>query len=91
MKDALYIKTRIADICAEPVYNDREMIQISQAKQNTLLWIYNAGNLRTEKELTYRINRLKEEIMGYELANVSGFPIKLLKTQVKEVENILYD
>lgn len=91
MKDALYIKTRIADICAEPVYNDREMIQISQAKQNTLLWIFNMGKLRTEKELNYRINRLKEEIMGYELANVKGFPIKLLNVQIKEIKNILED
>ena len=33
MKDALYIKTRIADICAEPVYNDREMIQIRDELQ----------------------------------------------------------
>ncbi len=91
MKDSLYIKSRLNDICCTIIPQDKEALQIHQAKQNTLLWIYNKGNIRTVKELEYRIRRLQEELQVLTFSNTQGFPVKLIKSQLLEVQNILKD
>lgn len=91
MKDSLYIKSRLNDISCTVIPQDKEALQIHQAKQNTLLWIYNMGKLRSEKELQYRIRRLQEELQVLDFSHTQGFPVKLLKSQISEVQNILQD
>ena len=89
MRDNLYIKSRLAEVDTETVPQNPDSLTIHNAKQSVLYWIYNSGNVRTEKELLLQLQNFKEELLGLEFANSNEFSKKVVDVKIKEVENIL--
>lgn len=89
MKDSLFIKSRLNEINSTIPSQYTDKIQIHAALQRILFWVYNDGNLRTQKEIEDKITILKEEILGLRYANISGFDIKILEVQINELLQIM--
>lgn len=89
MKDAIYIKTRLNNVNSEIVPQSIEYTAVHNARQETLMWIYNYGSIRTEKEIQNRLERVKEELIAFDFANQTGLPLKIANAKKQEIENIL--
>ena len=91
MRDSLFVKTRFDNIATEERPRTPESIQVHNAKLQILGWIYNEGELRPEEELRIQLRNCTEEIMGYELMNVTGVSLDVVKARKRELQLVLED
>lgn len=87
MKDKLLIKARLDDIQQEIIPQNDEIAYIHSQIIDTLCWVYNNGELRTEEELNLKIQTTKEELIGFEFMNDSiSSEYKATIAKLKELE-----
>lgn len=86
MKDSLYVKTHLDNVCNSIYPQSVESSQIHSARVDNMYWIYNNGNLRTDAELNLKIQNFKEELIAYEFANDFGIQFKIAEAKLKDLE-----
>ena len=87
MKDSLYIKSRLDNLCVGFTPQDNNY---QEDIINTMAWVYNYGNIRSQKEIQNRLDRTKEELLTLEMFGDNN-QIKLnhIRQKIRELENIL--
>ena len=89
MRDKLYIKSRFDNVAIQRVLTD-ELRQQKTTRLNTLAWIYNGGNIRSEEELQRQLRNVNEELLAFELTGQQNQQTKKLALCRKyELELIL--
>ena len=86
MKDTLTVKTRLDGVIHTAIPQTPEQNIVYQARINVLEWMYNNGELRTDKEFSVKIQSIKEEILAYEFAEDRGIYYKAAQAKLKEME-----
>ena len=90
MRDKLYIKTRLDNVCLERIPQDPELQRKHQERIRVLTWIFNLGELRTEQELQTELRNANEEIICYEKLQFNNKLLgQLAEIRKSEIENIL--
>lgn len=88
MKDSLYIKTQLDNELSTLYTVSEEGKKVHMARINLLTWIYNFGELRTEKELRTKLRNVEEELLAL---NFQANPDITTTKTIKERLNILKD
>lgn len=89
MKNALYIRTHLDNLRAQMVPQAIEYTTIHNARINIVGWIYNGGNLQEERILKDKLQKINEEIIGYDFANDHGLMYKAALARKQELEAIM--
>ena len=87
MKDSLYIKSRLDNLCVGFTSQDNNY---QEDMINTIAWVYNFGNIRSQKEIQNRLDRAKEELITLEMfGDTDQIKLKHIRQKIRELENIL--
>ena len=89
MKDKLYVKTILDEVCNGIYPQSLEGSQIHEARVKNMYWAYNNGELRTENEMTIAIRNAEEEMIGYSFANDLGINYKIAEAKLKDLQKIV--
>ena len=89
MRDKLYIKSRLDNVCAERIPQVENIKIKHQERIKILAWIYNFGDIRPENDLRIQLRNTEEEIMAFSYTNTTGLPLEIANIKKYELENIL--
>lgn len=91
MKDPLYIKGRLDELLNLVPQGEDKQLEYNELKQ-LALWIYNMGNLRTEKELQNRLQNYKDELTALHfMGTVTPYTEKPILRKISIVQDFLED
>ena len=89
MKKKFWVQTALDNWAIEnrPQTTDQETLY--RAVFNALLWVYNNGNLRTDKEVNKKIATLQNEIEMHQKLNYNSFEIKINEKIISVLKDLL--
>lgn len=89
MRDALYVKSVLDNVCTTEYSVNPEGRLIYNARINNLEWAYNNGNLRTDTEMDTKIQSIKEELIACEFSGDKGINYKTATAKLKDLKGLL--
>ena len=87
MKSLTEIQKRITDLETQITAQDITTTTIQNGRIDILYWVRNNGELKTDKEVINKIERIKEELIP--ITDINDLWYKEKTAKIKELENCL--